>query len=95
MATPQDWYLQPQDGTLSKVMCRHCESEIGEVMTAGETNRGRNTDRTEEAITLDAQQIAREHLEHCEVREPVGPADLENDAPRRPPENAPMKNRRW
>ena len=95
MATPQDWYLQPQDGTLSKVVCKHCDREIGEVMTAGETNRGRDTGRSEEEVMVDAQQIAREHLQQCEAHEPVGPADLENDTPKRPPENAPMKHRRW
>lgn len=94
MATPQDWYIQPQDGTLSKVICRHCDTQIGEVLTAGETNRGRDTGNTEEEVTLTAQRLSRQHLEHCPERESVTRADLENENPKRPPENAPLENRR-
>jgi len=95
MTTPEDWYLKPQAGALSTLVCRHCGEEIGDVLTAGETHKGRNTGRSEEEITMDAQQISRGHLPQCRASETAAnPADSEIESPKRPPESAPLKNRR-
>ena len=94
MATPQDWYLKPQDGKLSKIHCSHCDREIGETITANQTTTGRDTGRSQEDVTMDAQKASREHLTHCDARKPVDSSALDVDASRRPPEDAPLKTRK-
>lgn len=95
MATEQDFRLQPRSDELSTVLCNHCGNAIGEVHVAQQTPTGRDTGRNQAEVTVDARQIADEHLAECDQRpQAADRPDYGKETPKRPPESAPVdKNR--
>lgn len=94
MPTEHDYRLEAQDGPLSKVYCRHCNREIGEIYTAASTVTGTSTGRTEEQIGAELDELVREHLHHCEQQAVANPGSYVNELPNQPPEKGSMKRLR-
>ena len=95
MTTDQDYRLEPQSGPLSKVICNHCDREIGEVHTAATTPTGSKAQgSSEEDITLRARNLVGDHLQQCHPGKGDDIASYENEPSQLSAEHASMNRPR-